>query len=76
MVVKNTSKFYMTSHLVYSLAKRRKYRGLFKAPNEEPSRELKVYDKYPQLQYRNFKKDNCRVNDTFIGLRRRIFQET
>lgn len=67
MAVKKTSKFYMTSYLVYSLAERRQYNALFRALDEEPGRELKVYDKYPQLQFRNFKKDYCRDNDTFIG---------
>lgn len=67
MEVKNTSNFYMTSYLIYSLAKQRQYSGLFRALDEEPGRELKVYDRYPQLQFMNFKKDYCRVNDAFIG---------
>lgn len=67
VAVKKTSRFYMTSYLVYSLAEQVQYRGLFRAPDEEPGRELKVYDKYPQLQFRNFKRDYCKVNDAFIG---------
>lgn len=40
---------------------------MFRASDEEPSRELKFFDKYPQLQFRNFKKEYCRINDTLIG---------
>lgn len=67
MAMEKTSKFYMTSYLVYSFAKQRQYGGLFRAPNEEQGRELKVYDRYPQLQYRNYKKHYYRFNDTFRG---------
>lgn len=67
LIVKNTSQLYMTSYLVYFLSNYAQYRGLFVAPNPAPGRELKFYDRYPQLQFRNFKKDYCRVNDTFIG---------
>lgn len=67
MNVKKTSKFYMKSYLVYSLAKWRQSSGLFVAPDEQLGRSLKVYDRYPQPQFRNFKKEYCRVNDAFIG---------
>lgn len=36
MNVKKSSKFYMTSYLVYSLAEQRQYNRLFVAPDEEP----------------------------------------
>lgn len=42
------------------------YKGLFRALDEEPGRELKVYYKYPQLQFKKFKRDYCKVNDTLI----------
>lgn len=67
MNVEKTSRFYMTSYLVYSLAEWRKYSGLFVALDEEPGRALKVYDKYLQLQFRNLKKEYCKVKDAFIG---------
>lgn len=57
----------MTSYLVYSLADQRQYNGLFVAPDQGQKQGLKSYDKYPQLQYCNFKKEYCRVNDAFIG---------
>lgn len=56
----------MNSYLVYLLADWMQYIGLFRVPNEALGRELEVYDRYPQLQYKNFK-DYYRVNDAFIG---------
>lgn len=47
MAVKKTSRFYMTSYLVYLLADKTQYWGLFKPPNTKPGRELKFYDRYP-----------------------------
>lgn len=67
VVVKNTLRFYMTSYLVYFLVDRTQYRCLFRAPDKALGRELKFYDKYPQLQFRNLKRDYCIVNDAFIG---------
>lgn len=57
----------MTSYFVYSLEDQRQYSGLFVAPDQGQKQGLKAYDKYPQLQYRNFKKEYYRVNDAFIG---------
>lgn len=65
MNVKKSSKFY-NPYLVYSLAEKRQYNRLFGVPDEEHGRRLKAYDKYPQLQFRNFK-EYFRVNDAFIG---------
>lgn len=68
MVVKKSSKFYMTSYLVYLLANKFSYKRLFNAGTLGTKRgELKVYDYYPQLQYRNFKREYQRVNDAFIA---------
>lgn len=67
VTIKRTLQFYMTSYLVYLLANQMQYIGLFLSPSQTPKRELKVYDKYPQLQYKNFKKDYYRVNEAFFG---------
>lgn len=67
MNVRKSSKFYMISYLVYSLVEQRQYNGLFVAPNEESGWRLKAYDRYPQLQFRNFKKEYCKVNDVFTS---------
>lgn len=47
MAIKKTSRFYMNCYQVYSLAKRRKYHGLFRELDVESTRPLKVYDRYP-----------------------------
>ena len=36
-------------------------------PNGDHKRGLKPFDRYPQLQYRYFKKEYRRINDAFIG---------
>lgn len=66
VVVKKTSQFYMNSYLVYLLTDPIPYRCLFFVQSLTPRRELKVYDRKPQIQYHNFKKYYCRVNDAFI----------
>lgn len=65
VVVKKTSQFYITSYPVYLLVDCAQYKGLFLAPNPALGRELNVYDRYPKLQFLNFK-DYCRVNDALI----------
>lgn len=47
--MKKSSKFYMTSYLVYSLADQRQYSGLYVAPDQGQKRGLKPFDKYLQL---------------------------
>lgn len=42
VAIKKTSRFYMTSYLIYLLVDKMQYRHLFKAPDEAPGRELKI----------------------------------
>lgn len=67
MAVKKTSQFYMTSYLVYLLAAKFPYKGLDCVGILGTKKgQLKLYDYYPQLQYKNFKKYYKRVNYAFI----------
>lgn len=68
MEVKKTSLSFMTSYLVYLLAEKFPYKGLFCVKDLGTKQgQLKLYDCYPQLQYRNFEREYKRVNDAFIG---------
>ena len=60
-----TRKFYMSSYVIYTLARRKNYDGLrCKGPIGSGTQHLKVRECYPQLHLYS-KDDYMRVNDVF-----------
>ena len=65
MNLEHTRKFYMSSYVIYMLARRKNYDGLrCKGPIGIGTQHLKVHEWYPQLHLYS-KHDYMRVNDVF-----------
>ena len=65
MNLEHTRKFYMSSYVIYMLARRKNYDGLrCKGPIGSGTQHLKVHECYPQLHLYS-KDDYMRVNDVF-----------